>query len=159
MPPPRIVISRQLPRWADQLVDGLKAAGCEPVLGPEAPAGATHDFSQDEIERYFRDAAGFIGGLRERYSRALLERAGRLVIGCSPVIGTENIDVEAATELGIVVGFGATPENYLGVAEAVVMLAAALLKRLPQKWAAMREGGYRIPQTGEMVRGRTIGMV
>jgi phosphoglycerate dehydrogenase-like enzyme len=158
--PPRIVVSRQLPRWADQIVSGLRAAGCDAGLGPEHPTGAAlHEFTADEIETYFRDAHGFIGGLRERYSRELLRRAERLVIGCSPVIGTENIDVEAATELGIVIGFGATPENYLGVAEAVVMLAAALLKRLPQKWATMREGGYRIPHTGQMVRHRTIGMV
>jgi phosphoglycerate dehydrogenase-like enzyme len=74
----------------------------------------------------------------ERYPHELMQAAKRLTVGCSTIIGTEHIDVDAATELGIVIGFGATPENYLGVAEAVVMLAAAMIKRLPQKWAAMR---------------------
>ena len=156
---PKVVVSRQMPLWADELVKGLEAAGCAPVLGPEYAPGAFHEFTSAEIDQYFRDADAFIAGIRERYSRELLRRAERLTVGCSVIIGTENIDVEAATELGIVVGFGATPENYLGVAEAVVMLTAALVKRLPQKWAEMRAGGYRVADVGRMVRDRTIGMI
>ncbi len=121
--------------------------------------GATHDFSGPRSSEYFADADAFIAGIRERYPRELMQAAPRLTVGCSTIIGTEHIDVDAATELGIVIGFGATPENYLGVAEAVVMLAAALIKRLPQKWAAMREGGYRVSQAGHMVRHGTIGMI
>jgi phosphoglycerate dehydrogenase-like enzyme len=155
---PKVVVGRQLSR-GEEIVAGLEAAGCKPVLGPEYAPGAHHTFSASEIEEYFAGADAFIAGIRERFPRELLERAPRLIAGCSTIIGTEHIDIEAATDLGIVIGFGATPENYLGVAEAVVMLAAALLKRLPQKWAAMREGGYRVPDAGQMVRDRTIGMI
>jgi len=155
---PKVVVGRQLSR-CDEIVAGLEAAGCKPVLGPQYPSGATHIFTPAEIEDYFGDADAFIAGIREHYPGDLLRAAPRLVVGCSTIIGTENIDVEAATELGIVIGFGATPENYLGVAEAVVMLAAALIKRLPQKWAAMREGGYRVANAGQMVRHRTVGMI
>jgi D-3-phosphoglycerate dehydrogenase / 2-oxoglutarate reductase len=155
---PKVVVSRQLARVED-VVGGLTAAGCAPVLGPVSLPGAVHIFSRTEIEEYFSDADGFIAGIRERYPRELLQATPRLTVGCSTIIGTENIDVDAATELGIVIAFGATPENYLGVAEAVVMLAAALVKRLPQKWAAMREGGYGVAHTGHMVRHRTIGMI
>lgn len=155
---PKVVVSRQLSRL-DEIVQGLAAAGCTPVLGPASAPSAVHDFTSTEIEEYFADADAFIAGIRERYARELLRAAQRLTVGCSTIIGTEHIDVDAATELGIVIGFGATPENYLGVAEAVVMLAAALLKRLPQKWAAMREGGYRVSQAGHMVRHHTVGMI
>jgi D-3-phosphoglycerate dehydrogenase len=34
--------------------------------------------------------------------------------------------MEAANDLGLIVGHGAMPENYLGVAESTVMLIAAL---------------------------------
>ena len=125
---------------------GLGAAGCTPVLGPEYAPGATHVFSRAEIERYFADADAFIAGIRERYPRELLESAPRLTVGCSTIIGTEHIDVEAATELGIVIGFGATPENYLGVAEAVVMLAAALIKRLPRSGRPCARAGTIWPR-------------
>jgi phosphoglycerate dehydrogenase-like enzyme len=155
---PKVVVSRQLSRL-DEIVQGLTAAECTPVLGPESELGVMHVFSDHEVQKYFADADAFIAGIRERYPRELLQVATRLTVGCSTIIGTEHIDVDAATELGIVIGFGATPENYLGVAEAVVMLAAALIKRLPQKWAAMREGGYRVSPAGHMVRGSTIGMI
>jgi D-3-phosphoglycerate dehydrogenase / 2-oxoglutarate reductase len=155
---PKVVVSRQLSR-VEEIVQGLAAAGCTPVLGPVTTPGGVHDFSGAEIRDYFADADAFIAGIRERYPGELMQAAKRLTVGCSTIIGTEHIDVDAATELGIVIGFGATPENYLGVAEAVVMLAAALMKRLPQKWAAMREGGYRVSQAGHMVRHGTIGMI
>jgi D-3-phosphoglycerate dehydrogenase len=155
---PKVVVSRQLSR-VDEIVQGLAAAGCVPVLGPASPPGAVHVFSRAEIQEYFADADAFIAGIRERYPSEVLQAAKRLTVGCSTIIGTENIDVEAATDLGIVIGFGATPENYLGVAEAVVMLTAALIKRLPQKWAAMREGAYRVTPAGHMVRHRTVGMI
>ena len=119
---PKVVVSRQLSR-VEEIVQGLAAAGCTPVLGPVTTSGEVHDFSGAEIREYFADADAFIAGIRERYPRELMQAAKRLTVGCSTIIGTEHIDVDAATELGIVIGFGATPENYLGVAEAVVMLA------------------------------------
>jgi phosphoglycerate dehydrogenase-like enzyme len=92
-------------------------------------------------------------------SARLLQSAPKLRVGVSPVIGTETIDVEAATDLGIVIGYGAAPENLLGVAEAVVMLAAALIKNLPGKWEAVRSGGFRVTDPGHMVMTSTIGLI
>jgi len=82
-----------------------------------------------------------------------------LSVVCCYYIGTEFIDVPACTARGVVVAFGAVPDNYLGVAEAIVMLATALMKELPAKQAAMREGGWRVADAGRMVAGSTIGMI
>ncbi|MEZ5231141.1 MAG: NAD(P)-dependent oxidoreductase [Acidimicrobiales bacterium] len=90
----------------------------------------------------------------------VLQRAPRLRVVTSPIIGTETIDVAACTERAVVVAFGATPENYEGVAEAVVMLTAALRKRLVQKMAAAVDGSWRPASgVGNMVRGATVGLV
>ena len=96
----------------------------------------------------------------EPVTAAVLDDAPRLRVVTSPIIGTETIDVAACTKRGIVVAFGATAENYEGVAEAVVMLTAALRKRLPQKMAAAVDGTWR-PATGvgRLVRGCTVGLV
>jgi len=61
---------------------------------------------------------------------------------CCYYIGTELIDVQARPARGLVVGFGAVPDNYPGVAEAIVMLGTALMKELPAKRAALRSGGW-----------------
>lgn len=138
----------------------LLAAGCEVVRVPAPAPGEPGGWTGELIERYFLDADGFLGNFPGRpVTRRVLEAATKLRVGVSPIIGTETIDVEAATELGIVIGYGAAPENLLGVAEAVVMLAAALLKRLPAKWQAVREGGWRLEDPGRMVKGATIGLV
>src|SRR3972149_4132131 len=64
------------------------------------------------IEPSSTDAAPSLGNSPGRpVTREVLEAAARLRVGASPIIGTEMIDVEAATELGIVIGYGAAPEN------------------------------------------------
>ena len=138
----------------------LIEAGCEVVRVPPPAPGAPAGWTGDLIERYFLDADAFLGNFPGRpVTREVLEAAARLRVGASPIIGTEMIDVEAATELGIVIGYGAAPENLLGVAEAVVMLAAALIKRLPAKWQAVRDGAWRLDSPGRMVMNSTIGLV
>ena len=138
----------------------LEAAGCEVVRLPAPAPGEPAGWTGELIERYFLDAVAFLGNFPGRpVTRQVLEAATRLRVGASPIIGTETIDVDAASELGIVIGYGAAPENLLGVAEAIVMLAAALIKRLPAKWEAVREGGWRIDDPGHMVMTSTIGLV
>jgi D-3-phosphoglycerate dehydrogenase / 2-oxoglutarate reductase len=92
-------------------------------------------------------------------TRAVLERGERLRVVTSPIIGTEHIDVDSCTALGIVVGFGSIEANYVGVAEAVAMEVAALLKRLVPKMDAVRSGGWLVDDVGRMVRGSTVGLI
>lgn len=137
----------------------LEANGVEvvrvPALNPGEPM-----WTPEILEEYFKDADGFLGTFPGRIvNRQVLEAAPNLRVGVSPIIGTENFDVEAATNLGVVIGYGAAPENLLGVAEAVVMLAAALIKRMPAKWDAVRSGGWRVDTPGHMVMSSTIGLI
>lgn len=155
---PKVVVSSGMAR-TDEVVGPLQAAGCRVVQTPPPAPGTMQAFTPQQIEEYFTDADAFIAGLRDTYSREVLEACTRLKIGSSPVIGTEHIDVEAATDLGIVIGFGAVPENFDGVAEAIVMLSAALLKKLPSKWDAVKRGEWMVPDVGRMVAKRTIGMI
>jgi D-3-phosphoglycerate dehydrogenase len=153
----KIIVSPR-PR-ANEMAPLLQKAGYDVIMLPMRETDGIQEFTPAEIEQYFSDADAFVGSTRERYSRAVLEGAPKLRIGCGMVIGTENIDVDAATELSIVIAHGATPENYVGVAEAIVMLSAALVKQLPAKRIAVQEGGWRIPFVGAMVRDSTIGMI
>jgi D-3-phosphoglycerate dehydrogenase / 2-oxoglutarate reductase len=149
------------------IVAGLEANGIEcitlpPVdpatLGPRpSPTQVQSRFpTPEEIAEIWPTLDGFLGGT---VTRECLEAGVNLRVGASWVIGTENIDVQAATDLGIVIAYGAVPENYLGVAEAVVMLSAALIKRLPAKLQVTREMGERLVDTGHMVGNSTIGLI
>src|SRR6266568_3765248 len=99
---------------------------------------------------------------------ALLEEAGCQVMAAAPrlravvssVIGVDTIDMDAANEMGLIVGHGAMPENYMGVSEATVMLIAALLLDLPGKARLLRTNVPRPAQMqARMVRGKTIGLI
>src|SRR5690606_14052216 len=155
----KVVVPNQLMR-NESIVERLVAEGCEIVRLPPWEPGGASEWSGEEIERYWMDADAFVGTFAPKpVSRKVLEAATKLRVGASPIIGTETIDVEAATDLGIAIGYGAAPENLLGVAEAVVMLTAALVKNLPGKWEAVRTGGWRVTDPGHMVQYRTIGLV
>lgn len=155
----KVVVPHLMPRH-EAAVDILKAAGCE-VLRLPAPSGdAASSWTPALINSHIRDADALLGSFNGFFlSREVLAAGENLRVITSPIIGTENIDVAAATELGIVVAFGNTPENYIGVAEAVVMLIAAMRKHFPQKLAAVREGAWRVPHAGHLVRGATIGFI
>jgi D-3-phosphoglycerate dehydrogenase / 2-oxoglutarate reductase len=155
---PKVVVSSGMAR-TDEIVEPLRAAGCTVVQTPPPPPKGMQVFTDQQKDEYFSDADAFVAALRDQYSRDVLEACTRLKIGCSPVIGTEQIDVEAATDLGIVIGYGAVSENFDGVAEAIVMLSAALLKQLPTKWDAVKRGEWMVPDVGRMVAKRTIGMI
>jgi D-3-phosphoglycerate dehydrogenase len=155
----KIVVPAVLGR-NEETAKAFEDAGCEVVRVPPPGPGEAGGWTPEMIQKYFADADAFLGNFPGRpITRAVLEGAPRLRVGASPVIGVDSIDVVAATELGIAIGFGAAPENFLGVAEAVVMLTAALVKHMPQKWEAVRSGGWRVDNPGNMVMNRTIGLV
>ena len=156
---PIVYVSRRLGRVSD-IAHLLEQGGCSIRLGPSpAEAPAVTRFSPEEIARYFGDVDAIVVGTGETISDDVVAGAQRLSVVCCYYIGTEFIDVAACTARGVVVGFGAVPDNYLGVAEAIVMLATALMKELPAKHAAMREGGWSVGDAGRMVAGSTIGMI
>jgi phosphoglycerate dehydrogenase-like enzyme len=154
----KVVVPQNLAR-NESIAETLQANGVEVVRIPALEPGARPEWTRQEIETYWADADGFVGIFGRRITREVLEAGKKLRVGASPIIGTETIDVDAATDLGIAIGFGAVPENLLGVAEAVVMLAAAHIKNLPGKWDAVRSGGWRVTEPGHMVMNSTIGLI
>lgn len=137
-------------------VTRLADAGCDIH---RLPADATA-WTAALITRYAPDADAYVGTFRGvGLTRAVLAASPRARVVTSPIIGTEHIDVNAATELGIVVAHGAMAENFEGMAEAGVMLAAALRKALPQKVAALRAGPWKSGPAGRMMAGAVIGLL
>jgi phosphoglycerate dehydrogenase-like enzyme len=75
-------------------------------------------------------------------------------------IGIETVDVEAATDLGILCCNSPTPENYLGVAEATIGFMVALFKRLKLNEAFFRNAGWKeLENRGSLMTGRTVGII
>ena len=100
-------------------------------------------------------------GIRSRttLTRDIFEAADKLVaVGCY-CIGTNQVDLAAATEHGVVV-FNAPYSNTRSVAELVLAEAILLLRGIPEKNAQAHRGGWAKTASDSFeIRGKTLGIV
>lgn len=100
-------------------------------------------------------------GIRSRttLTRDIFEAADKLVaVGCY-CIGTNQVDLTAATEYGVVV-FNAPYSNTRSVAELVLAEAILLLRGIPEKNAKAHRGGWaKTANDSFEIRGKTLGIV
>ena len=131
----------------------IRAAGYTQI---ETVEGA---LSGDELKRKL--AGVHFLGIRSRtqLTRDVLEQANRLAaVGCF-CIGTNQVDLAAARELGIAV-FNAPFSNTRSVAEMVLAEAILLMRGIPEKNAVAHRGGWlKSAQNAFEVRGKTLGIV
>jgi len=92
--------------------------------------------------------------------RVLMQTAPTLRAVISPFTGTEGFDEKAATDLGILIANGQTPENSESMAEATILLMLASLYDLHGSEAVLR-GAFPRPSHSRafMLRGKTIGLI
>jgi D-3-phosphoglycerate dehydrogenase len=94
-----------------------------------------------------------------RVTRTVLEAGVRLKVVGRAGVGTDNIDVEAATSLGILV-VNSPHGNTTAAAELTVALMLSLARRIPQADASVRAGRWERKRfVGTEVYGRTLGIV
>lgn len=132
-------------------LDALRAAGFEVRRNPHR-----RRLERGETLELVAGAVGLIAGT-ERLDRELLTAARglRAIVRCGS--GLDNLDLDAAAELGIAVRN--TPEP---PAEAVAELALAgilaLMRHLARADRALRSGEWDKPM-GHLLAGRTVGLV
>jgi len=100
-------------------------------------------------------------GIRSRtqLTEAIFQAAHKLVgVGCF-CIGTNQVDLNAARERGVVV-FNAPYSNTRSVAELVLGEAILLLRGIPAKNASAHRGGWlKTADNAYEIRGKTLGIV
>lgn len=147
-------------RLGDQVSGLLEAAGCQVIRGPQPNPPALTRFPEEDWPQLFGETDVMVVSPRDVCPREVMEAAPRLRGVVSAVIGVDTIDMDAANALGLIVGHGAMPENYLGVSESTVMLIAALCLDLHGKEMLLRTHAPRPSRLrARMVRGRTIGLI
>jgi phosphoglycerate dehydrogenase-like enzyme len=140
--------------------DLLRTSDCELVLGKSIDDFRSYRYEKRELINLIGDSAIVFPSGREYIGGDILDSCETLQAVVKSSIGIENVDVEAATELGIICCNSPTPENYMGVAEATVGLMVTLFKRLKFNEAFLRGGGWKEPQNrGSLMIGKTIGII
>ena len=96
---------------------------------------------------------------KPRVTREVIERAERLKIIGRAGVGVDNIDVEAATQKGIVV-VNAPGGNTVSTAEHTLAMMLAVARKIPQADRSVKEGKWeRKKYMGAELRGKTLGIV
>ncbi|MCB0515093.1 MAG: phosphoglycerate dehydrogenase [Chitinophagales bacterium] len=134
-------------------VDNLKAAGYNNVVRYEKA------FPENELIPLIADA--HLIGIRSKtqITANILENTPRLLgIGCF-CIGTNQVDLKRATDLGIAV-FNSPYSNTRSVAELVIGEMIMLLRRIPERNNLAHQGGWlKTAEKSYEMRGKTLGIV
>lgn len=95
---------------------------------------------------------------RTRVTASILAQGNRLQIVGRAGIGVDNIDVDAATDRGILV-VNAPLGNVRSTAEHTVALIFALARRIPAADSAVRQGAWKTGYEGVQVGGKRLGVL
>src|SRR5215469_9980545 len=152
-----------------ETIAALEGLGCELVFGDrgwQLPRGS----HEEAVVEAARDAVALMGtSMRHTpISRRIMQASQRLRVVAKYTVGVDDIDTEAATELGIMVCHAPTESNCFGVAETTVAFMMTLFKKVRERDADVRAGKWRTlgnyayyvgGRQSDNFPGQTIGLV
>ena len=136
-------------------MQALQASGLDIVFGDPAWQLPRTEHEDDLVDAA-RDAVALMGtSLRHNpISRRVMEASQRLRIVAKYTVGVDDVDTDAATDLGIMVCHAPTEANCFGVAETTVTMMLAILKKVMERDADVRAGKWREPHHATTFLGR-----
>ncbi|MEA2560574.1 MAG: D-3-phosphoglycerate dehydrogenase / 2-oxoglutarate reductase [Acidobacteriota bacterium] len=140
------------------IADQLDPSGLEMLQ----QAGAEiHQLTKEERERLpeiLADYDALVVRSATKVTADLLRAGKRLKVVGRAGIGVDNVDVAAATELGILV-VNAPTANLTSATEHTFALLLSLARRIPLADASTKAGGWDRKITGVELQGKTLGVV
>jgi len=119
------------------------------------------DIDGDALAEQLKDSDGIIASVTPKIPRKTLEQCKKLVLLVRHGIGCDNVDLEAATELGIMVSRVKGIVEKEAVAEYAVSLMMAATRKITQGSQAVKnsEWSSRAGMIGMEIKGKTIGII
>lgn len=115
--------------------------------------------SEDELLPLVSDVVGMIVRSETKVTRRVIEAAPELKVVGRAGVGVDNIDVEGATERGVVV-MNTPGGNTVTTAELSFAMMLSLARRIPQAHASMAAGEWNRKQFGGVeLQGKTLGVL
>jgi D-3-phosphoglycerate dehydrogenase len=115
--------------------------------------------SPDDLKTIVRDFDALVVRSETKVTKAIFTAAERLKVVGRAGVGVDNIDLDAATEKGVVV-VNAPTGNTISAAEHAIALMLALARHIPEANASLRSGKWeRSKFMGLEVRGKTLGII
>src|SRR4051812_24690312 len=139
------------------------------IAEPLAPAGIEMFKSQDgwnvivsnpkEYAQHLADADALLVRSAVQVNRSVLEKAPKLRVIGRAGVGVDNVDLDAATDAGVLV-MNTPGGNAISVAEHTLGMMLAMARHIPQANASTRAGKWEKKKfMGGELRGKTLGIV
>ncbi|WP_247010438.1 phosphoglycerate dehydrogenase [Halorientalis litorea] len=136
---------------ADAGIQRLRAAGHD--------VETAYDVEGEELLDAVADANAMVVRSGTEVTEAVFEAANDLVIVGRAGIGVDNIDIDAATDHGVIVA-NAPQGNVRAAAEHTVAMTFATARSIPQAHERLRDGEWAKGEfLGTEVNGKTLGIV
>jgi D-3-phosphoglycerate dehydrogenase / 2-oxoglutarate reductase len=120
---------------------------------------AAAKMSRDEVMAAIPAADALVVRSATRVDRAMLEAAPKLRLVGRAGVGVDNVDLDAATDRGVVV-MNAPDGNTIATAELAFALMLALIRHVPAAQASLQEGQWdRKSFIGTELNGKTLGII
>ncbi len=140
------------------VADSLASAGVE-LLAAKHEVTVKTDLSEAELVNELGDVQGLLVRSQTQVTERLISAATHLEVIGRAGVGVDNIDIEAATQRGIIV-VNAPFANTMSTAEHTFGLMLSAARHIPQAHGSLQSGAWdRAKYTGVELSGRVLGIV
>ncbi|NLO89801.1 MAG: phosphoglycerate dehydrogenase [Clostridia bacterium] len=141
------------------ITDSVSEKGVEVLKDAGIKVDINTGLSEDEIANIIGDYDALIVRSQTKVTRKILDNASSLKIIGRAGVGVDNIDLDAATEKGIIV-VNAPEGNTIAAAEHTMAMMLALARNIPQAHNALINGTWdRKTYMGVELRNKVLGVL
>ena len=141
------------------VADDISKSGIEMLKNQKYDVDVRTGLKEDELVKAIRDYDVLLVRSATKATRKVIEAGTKLKVIGRAGIGVDNIDVDAATEKGILV-MNAPSGNVVSTAELTVGFIFALSRKIAQADASMKKGEWkRKEMKGSQVQGKVLGII
>ena len=149
-----------MPAFKVLLLDGIDPAGVRLIEQSGEIMPVVHEkISREKLLEIVSDADGIVVRSATSVDSELLQKASKLKVVGRAGVGVDNIDIEAATERGILV-MNSPGGSTTTTAEHAIAMLFALARSIPQAYLALKSGKWEKSRfKGSEIAGKTLGVV
>src|SRR5499425_1468270 len=142
------------------LLDGIDPAGVEVVLRSGSIEPIVHDkIGREKLFQIVPDADGVIVRSSTTIDRELMQKARKLKVVGRAGVGVDNVDIDAATEFGILV-MNSPGGSTTTTAEHTVAMLFAVARNIPQAYRTLKKHQWEKNKfKGVELAGKTLGVI
>ncbi|MDP9120501.1 MAG: phosphoglycerate dehydrogenase, partial [Acidobacteriota bacterium] len=140
------------------IADSLDPSGLDLLVRSGAEIHQLAEADRGRLAELLPDFDALVVRSTTKVTAGLLAAGKRLKVVGRAGIGVDNVDVEAATEHGVLV-VNAPTANLMSATEHTFALLLSLARRVPEADASMKQGGWNRKIVGVELQGKTLGII